>query len=154
MKSKQPVNMLRDEKKISCGCFFGNFSVFTNGTWYLVEVLKNLLFQWRHLKVPVNFNVKFYVKNRVSSYFSYMLYKIGEVTSKPGQTSKMNFFKKKVNSFRSLDVWMGSECNFGWRTKGVLHNLTKSYDPTNSQKRTRKHSFSWKYRNEEKPKWK
>ena len=40
MKSKQSVNVLRDEKEISGGCFFGNFSVFTNAMRYLVGSIK------------------------------------------------------------------------------------------------------------------
>ena len=38
--SKQSVNVLRDEKEISGGCFFGNFSVFTNAMRYLVGSIK------------------------------------------------------------------------------------------------------------------
>ena len=95
MKSKQSVNMLRDEKKNSCGCFLEIFQYLPMLCGTLSEVLKNRLFQWGHLTILVNFNVKFYIKNSVSSCFPYMLYKIGEVTSKPGQASKMKLFQKK-----------------------------------------------------------
>ena len=36
---------------------------------------------------------------------------------------------------------MGSECPFGWRTKRVLFNLIKSYDPVKLEKRIRKQFF-------------
>ena len=63
------------------------------GSWW--EVSKNRLFQWGHLRIPVSFNVKFHIKKSVSPSFPYMLYISGEVTSKPGQTSKTNFSIKK-----------------------------------------------------------
>ena len=114
----------------------------------LWEVFKNPLFQWGHFKIAVNLNVKFHIKKSVSSFFPHELYTIGEVTSKPGQTSKMKLFQKKtkktVNSFRSLDVSMGSERTFGWHIKGVLCNTAKSSDPTKLQKRIWKEYFSWK----------
>ena len=108
----------------------------------LWKVLKNWLFQWGHVKIPVNFNVKVHIKKIVSSCFPYMLYTIGEATTKTrSNISDEAFPKKKVNSFRSIDVWMGSECPFGWRTKRVLFNLIKSYDPVKLEKRIRKQFF-------------
>ena len=95
MKGKQSVNILRNEKKNYCGCFLEIFQylpMLCGTSW---EVLKDQLFQWGHLKTPVNFNVKFHIKKSVYSCFRYMLYSIGEMSSKPGQTSKMKLFQKK-----------------------------------------------------------
>ena len=129
------------KKETSLDDFFLIVQYLTMLCGTLWEVLKNRLFQY--LKSPVNFNVKFHIKKSVSSRFPYMSYTIGEVTSKAGQTSKMKLFQKRINSFRSLDVWMGSKCTFGWRTEGVLCNLTKSYDSTKPPQKIREVCFSW-----------
>ena len=63
------------------------------------EVLKNRLFQWGHLKNPVNFNVKFHIKKSVSSCFPYMLYSVGDVTLKPGQDES---FPKKIKQLQVI----------------------------------------------------
>ena len=87
--------MLRDEKKNLVVDFLEIFQYLTMLCGTLWEVFENPLFQRGHFKIAVNLNVKFHIKKSVSSCFPHMLYTIGEVTSKPGQTSKMKLFQKK-----------------------------------------------------------
>ena len=66
------------------------------------KYLKIHYFNGGYFKIAVNLNLKFHIKKSVSSCFPHMLYTIGEVTSKPGQSSKMKLFQKKKEQLTAL----------------------------------------------------
>ena len=142
--------MLQDEKKSSCECLFGNCSIFANSLWYLVGSIKKIDYFnrgiWKFLLIS-NWNST--SKRGFLHVFLTCCMQLERWLRNQVKRLRWNFPPKKVNSFRSLDNWMGSECTFGWHRKGVLCNLSKSYVWSNqTPKRIRKDCFSWKS-----PKW-